>query len=495
MIRIAVADDEQLARYNLVSILRENFPNLHIIEAEHGQELLHLIQDHQVDIALIDIRMPRMDGLEVMKHCKHRDTIPWAIVSSYADFPYAKQAILLGAQGYILKPPDPIEVRDTTQKLIHRFEELQKSKIDKLQTYWFQLLQRQHESLAVISETASDDQHKDKEHYLPCIISLQGATFPHGEIEQIILNNCWDPTDKGITLLYPHKAFGFLEIVCAATHRIDTSTWKRTMGNHLLARLQHDFSLYKFKIILGESCNSIESAAHQIHTIQGILNFEPLLPTLCLTLEEASQALLPYATNELEAAHQVVMLFRHWHRHDWIICKNLVIDLFLTLNTIDKAMQHQLLVYLEKALWLSPTLSQHLLTDGYLEEIKQEMLGIIQQKQTTLKVDPLTEILRFIDRHFTEAISLSQIADLFGFSPNYLSTLFHQKTGTTYTRYVTNLRMKEARNLLRSGISVKETAWTVGYTDEQHFAELYKKIMGIAPGSEKKYGHPFLTSS
>jgi len=69
MIRIAVADDEQLARYNLVSILRENFPNLHIIEAEHGQELLHLIQDHQVDIALIDIRMPRMDGLEVMKHC------------------------------------------------------------------------------------------------------------------------------------------------------------------------------------------------------------------------------------------------------------------------------------------------------------------------------------------------------------------------------------------------------------------------------------------
>uniref|UniRef100_A0A7C3I5V6 Response regulator n=1 Tax=Gracilinema caldarium TaxID=215591 RepID=A0A7C3I5V6_9SPIR len=490
MIRIAVADDEQLARYNLSSMLRETFADIEIIEAENGQELVHLVQEKQVDIALVDIRMPRMDGLEAMERCKNRETIPWAIVSSYAEFPYAKRAIALGAQGYILKPPDPAEVREITLGLIKKFDEIQKEKIEQLNIRWNQLLQNMDAS--IISDTddgekiTEKDYLKESEGVLPAIISVQGLAFPQGSIGQLIRNNCGNSLEKRLVLIHSNPEQGFYEIVCSVARTVDSSTWKGNIGNHLLARLQHDFSLYQIKIIFGTPCPSLETAKTQIFKMRELLHFEPLLPNTCLALEEASQLLLPCTSVELEAARSMVALIRSWHRKDWVACKNLILDVHMILGKVEKRPQHHMILNLEKALYISPRLSQHFLRDDFLEETKQELLCAVQQKQTAVQEDPLTEILRFIDRHFTENISLSQIADLFGFSPNYLSTLFHQKTGKTYTSYITTLRMKEARNLLRSGISVKETAWAVGYADEQHFAGLYKKIMGMAPGLEKK---------
>jgi YesN/AraC family two-component response regulator len=239
-------------------------------------------------------------------------------------------------------------------------------------------------------------------------------------------------------------------------------------------------------MLIGSLCSSLETAARQIKKIRDFLNFAPLLPNACIDLEHASQILQPYTSNELEAARLIVTLTRSWHRKDWISCKNHVYDLYMKFEKVEKRLQHRLIQNLEKSLYIETSLTQYLLKDSYLDETRQELLCLIQQNEKERQKDPFTEILRFIDTHFAENISLSQVAAIFGFSPNYLSAIFHQRTGTTYTRYITNLRIKEARNLLRSGVSVKETAWAVGYMDEQHFARLYKKIMGISPGQDKK---------
>ena len=490
MIRIAVADDEKLARYNLISILRESFANIQIIEAVNGQELLHHIQEKKVDIALVDIRMPRMDGLEAMERCTNREAIPWAIVSSYAEFPYAKRAISLGAGGYILKPPDPAEVREIIMILIKKFEEIKKEKNEKLKSFWDQLLQNlddptTSETTSVVSIRSYLD---EIEIILPITLSLQGSIFPKITIENIIDKSCESDTEKGLVISHHNKGCGFYEIAWAFSKKIEPLHWKAKLGTHIIARLQHDFPVYQIKIIVGAPCNSLETAANQIIKIRNLLNYEPLLPNTVIGLDEASQLLLPYTSAELEAAHTVVVLIQSWHREDWDTCKNLIMDLYIVLEKIEKGLQYKLIQNLEQTLNISPRISQHLLSSQFLNETKQEILCLIQQKQTAIQNDPLTEILNFISRHFTENLNLSQIANLFGFSPNYLSTLFHQKTGTTYTSYITSLRMKEARNLLRSGVSVKKTAWAVGYADEQHFARLYKKIIGIAPGLEKKSG-------
>lgn len=491
MIRVAVADDEKLARYNIISILQESFKDLSIVEAENGQELLQLIQDKRIDIALVDIRMPRLDGLETMDRCPNRPSIPWVIVSSYAEFPYAKRALSLGALGYILKPPDPAEVREIMNLLIGKLRELRRAEAEKLETRWNQLLQ--YQDVLAISEKPETGLsplstcNSDTGIIIPLIVSMQGPPLPHGMIGAIIHQNCGIPQDAlEPVLFHAHNDLGYYEIACYVTRTLNPSIWKGTVLTHLLARLQHDFSLYQIKIISGSPCDALESAAEQIQKMRNLLSYEPLLPNISLGLNEASELLLPYTSTELEAASRMVRLTQNWHRKDWVSCKNNVLDLYFTLEKLGTRLQHKLLQNLEKSLGIAPDLSRHFLDDNFTLETKGELLLLIQQNQVNVREDPLSEILRFIDSHFTEAISIAQIANLFGFSPNYLSTLFHQKIGTTYTNYITNLRMKEARNLLRSGISVKETAWAVGYSDEQHFTKLYKKIMGLPPGSEKK---------
>ncbi|WP_304226390.1 response regulator [Gracilinema caldarium] len=491
MIRIAVADDEPLARYNILSILREQFTSINVIEAENGLDLIRLIQGNQVDIALVDIRMPRMDGLEAMMRCENRSDIPWAIVSSYADFPYAKKAIELGAQGYILKPPDPTEVRDVTTDLIKKFQKIKEAQIERLETWWHKRLENLEAAFSNEPlETNSEPMFlikKNMNSIVPYIISLQGPTLPQKAIKETIQFYCKiDSEDNPFILLYPNNDYGYYEIAYPVKTAENASHWKDTGFNHLFARLQHDFSLYQIKMLIGSLCSSLETAARQIKKIRDLLNFAPLLPNACIDLEHASQILQPYTSNELEAARLIVTLTRSWHRKDWISCKNHVYDLYIKFEKVEKRLQHQLIQNLEKSLYIETSLTQYLLKDSYLDETRQELLCLIQQNEKERQKDPFTEILRFIDMHFAESISLSQVAAIFGFSPNYLSAIFHQRTGTTYTSYITNLRIKEARNLLRSGVSVKETAWAVGYMDEQHFARLYKKIMGISPGQDKK---------
>ena len=114
MITIVLADDEKLIRAGLKKILLDSIDiPLEIIEAKNGEEALAFCKEKQPEILITDIRMPVMDGVELMKNISELDEImrPAIIVlSGYDDFSYAKAAIQSGALSYILKPVDKKEL-------------------------------------------------------------------------------------------------------------------------------------------------------------------------------------------------------------------------------------------------------------------------------------------------------------------------------------------------------------------------------------------------
>ena len=114
MITVVLADDEKLIRAGLKKILLDSIDiPLEIIEAKNGQEALELCQEKQPEILITDIRMPVMDGVELMKNISQLEEVrrPAIIVlSGYDDFSYAKAAIQSGALSYILKPVDKKEL-------------------------------------------------------------------------------------------------------------------------------------------------------------------------------------------------------------------------------------------------------------------------------------------------------------------------------------------------------------------------------------------------
>ncbi len=80
-------------------------------------------------------------------------------------------------------------------------------------------------------------------------------------------------------------------------------------------------------------------------------------------------------------------------------------------------------------------------------------------------------------------ISVVQIADKLGMTPNYFSRIFHESTGQTFSAYLAILRINQAKRILstRLDIPVKDIALMVGYFSSRHFSKVFKTITGVSP--------------
>ena len=115
--RVVIADDEALARDRLKRFLKD-IPGSEVVgEAAEGSRAIELCQEQQPDVVLLDIRMPGMDGLEAARHLITLAEPP-AIIFTTAYDAYAIKAFELHAIDYLLKPLDPIAVRDTIRRVV-----------------------------------------------------------------------------------------------------------------------------------------------------------------------------------------------------------------------------------------------------------------------------------------------------------------------------------------------------------------------------------------
>ncbi len=130
MLKLLIVDDENITREGLTHFINWNELNLELIgEAEDGRIALNIFEKNQADIVITDIRMPNMDGLELIKNIKSIDISTVIILlSAYDDFKYAQQAIKLGAFEYILKPIDPDILKNVAKNAVEfRLSQLEKA--------------------------------------------------------------------------------------------------------------------------------------------------------------------------------------------------------------------------------------------------------------------------------------------------------------------------------------------------------------------------------
>lgn len=119
MVRLLVVDDEEEIRNGIINVINWSSHDITICGgAENGNEALRLIEETSPDILLVDIRMPILDGLELIEILTERKShVKSIILSGYDDFSYAQKALKLGASDYLLKPCRPKEILDTVLKV------------------------------------------------------------------------------------------------------------------------------------------------------------------------------------------------------------------------------------------------------------------------------------------------------------------------------------------------------------------------------------------
>ena len=128
MYRILIADDEKIERAGIRFLLDQMGQEFEIFEAVNGKEALEWLEQNQADILITDVKMPFMNGIELLEQVTKRcPDMKKVIFSGYGEFEYARQAMRFGVEEYILKPVDPEEFKRVMEKAASIWQKTRRS--------------------------------------------------------------------------------------------------------------------------------------------------------------------------------------------------------------------------------------------------------------------------------------------------------------------------------------------------------------------------------
>jgi len=510
-----IIDDEKHVREGLLLLAEwDKFGIDTILEAEDGDEGIELIQKHQPEIIFTDMRMPKKDGISLLKwiHSANLNS-KTIVVSGYDDFEYMRNAIYYKSFDYILKPIDPDILNETLERAVNEWKEqaqFRKSQIEEhkvinevKQLYWSRLfsglLHKSNISEADIEKIENQFSiNLQKEHIQMALVQVnflidhifEGDTDLCFFSLNNICNEILSQKNSGVSFRNLHKD---AELVLVF--------W----NDHHLSLLidQIHTSIYQFTktyitFSLGEKEQGFKKAyesAHHVFKKRNLIEKKKLV-TLKDTVTNVPIHLLDYAqdflwaiksgsTEQIDSIMQKIfeplekmhcMSFEQvqdWENQFEYFRQNVLKE-----YEIDGRME----LYRGLNYWNSDgTFSFKKFKDEKCKEFEDLIKKLMDVKYQKEK-NSIQHIEAYLRQHYQEDINLQKIADCFFLSREYISRKFKQEYNETITDYLTRIRMEKAKELLENQhLKIYEIAYNVGYQNEKYFSKVFKKFVGVTP--------------
>jgi two-component system response regulator YesN len=471
MYKVLIVDDEGWVVESLKDLVEWERYGFEVVgQAANGGEALEVIRQLHPDVVFTDIRMPEINGLELIRRVKSLpDPIHFVVVSGYAEFAYAQKALSYGAVAYCLKPFDEIEIAGVLTKLAGMLGNARPTPADALQQ--------------LLDETDSDAQAR--------------------LLEDLRKEGFADWIERGIV---PVVAIGTGELPHPGGRvvRLKTGTAKTA---YLLGEQQAEAARGKWLmsmptdlagIGIGETVTSwtdiqgaIESAdmwAHQFFIIgkPGVYTPIPLKNTeLNERMMELSSAIGDKDSKAVVSAFdRIETLFAEGSLsilHAFKVYNMSISFLFKLGRTENILYSHEQLL---KSFAHVNDMMAELKALG-ARYLRQSDIPSLETKNQTFNA-----ILQFVTENYRNDLSLQDLSDQFFMNPSYISQLFKKEAGETFTAYVAKLRIAFACELLEnSRDSIQEIAEKIGYHDYFYFTRLFKKLIGMTP-TQYRGQHP-----
>lgn len=494
---------------------------------ENGVRALEAAEAEMPDILITDIGMPQMDGLELIARLKEKKpNLRAAILSCHSEFEYARQAMKLQVQDYLLKDTlDPAGIKVLLSQFIGSLEqerELQSKQIR------MELLVDRNRSLLkekFIRSTLQQpllDMEKWKAELAGFGLPLQeGETiipviglvdefraakhrFQSDEVLRFALDNVMEETVRQYGLKAVHFHYSAQETVLLAAFQggLKVNGYEET--RLLLRKLQAAVGTMKLNMsfLLGESCSSPEGIKSSLLQIRkdGLSRFyrqsgaiaraegrSPGAYDLFYEFQKSSEKLRDLIIGKrIGEIHSTV---NNWledaEKHqldpaavkDWVL--RLLLDTRLKLQSV--------LDY--RAAGSTDVLPNEVLELDTVTEVKEwlisECLTIIAADRyggAASKRTEIAEACHFVSQHLDRKITLEEVAEHLFMNPSYFSRLFKKETGETFIEYVTRMKMNRAKEMLeRSAAPVGKICETLGYDNQSYFIKLFKTFSGLTP--------------
>lgn len=507
MYKVLIAEDEMLILEGIKNIIEWEKLGLEVVHmARNGMEALTLLEEEPVDIIVTDINMPILDGIELLTRVRKKDTRTRCIIlSGYDEFEYARKAICLDAENYILKPINEEElesvVKEAIQKLI-KIDERKRSNI-----YSEQKLLR----------------------FLSGEMKEQSSSY----LEEI-----------GLVM---NRDFGV-----AAHMKVKQRDKQDEMIAHMVAYLREDckeFDIHPFYygknqisfVLFSNSgdedhiISSISAIQNQMETIFEVLTFISVstpfteLSQVTHAFEEAKnlQEYVMFAgygscinksyvskreSKEItleEATLQKMILTK-----DYKAVNAYIEDLFIHNSQIESVTSDSIYnLSVKLALVLQNIINEFQLSNEY--ELK-ELTDIIKELFETdelcdiksiflIEIMKIMECIHFensqytpvvrqilseVEKNYREDMNLNMLADKYHMNPSYLGQIFQKEVGSSFCQYLTNLKNSKAKELImNTNMKINDIAKEVGYSDASYFFRKFKQCYGTSPAALRELKH------
>ncbi|BCN31299.1 response regulator transcription factor [Anaeromicropila herbilytica] len=517
MMKVFIADDEINVRQGLKNIIDWKELGFDICgEAGNGVACLEGIMKENPDLVLLDIQMPKMQGIQVAKHAREQGYKGKIIIlSGYSDFEYAKSAIPYGIDYYLLKPIDEDEL---TNAVTNVYRLIMKDKQEKglAQQYFIKargsilrdiILGRQNQAVLEDADKNLELKHLDlnRSCYRVLLIEQLSSNVEHLFGENDI---------QSLFHLYNNDLSDLEHVV------IDNTNVLLIKGETLIHRISRVIESFEVMenatrgmsfIVAGKIVTNLNEIHNSYKTCRMIMDRKFFTPKDHFVIEESNYQLekdMAYDVTEIESSKYHDMLYKNiesynragiketlqilnqnlmqsYHSEDSI--KNFITGIFLHIKHDVKHDYKKCDIQLDSNTDIIATIQKMNFLYEIIHYVEDQMVQIIKAIGNSTCESILSDILHYIDLNFRKNLKLETIAAVFGYNSAYLGKVFTKNMGVNFNSYVDKVRINYAKELvLEDRLKVYEIAENVGYKNLDYFHRKFKRYVGYSPAEYRK---------
>lgn len=521
MIKVLIVDDEVLARVGVKSLIPWHDNDYELIgECENGQSALELALKLKPDIIISDIKMPLMNGIELIKAAKENNLeAKFIMLSSYDDFDLVKEAMKEGAKDYLLKlqlEPEQLlkvlsevrgEILTKHKPLIEKINEHED--ISLLKNKFLRGLFHGEYNEPEIQQYLSLYKIMLQQYNLVCLIvkideNNNGLQISdHMFINSItnIISESIKNYGSGQVLFLPPDCYS---IICSLNNNDYnhhetlirmTNDMQEFIRNSLNVSISIGISkIYRgFKFIRQAYMESLEAVNSSSNSFVGnITNYEDIEQVdnksvsalidedLCNLVAALKSGEISYITDSFD------QLLNRLAQISTLSNKQLIgsshIFLFVINDFIEKYHLDPLLIWGENGnqYFKMTENSRNFDYTNWIKMVKINILKVLSEEDKNNSI--IIKTKQFVKANIDKNITLTTISEHLGLSASYFSRLFSKEMGQGFVDYVTNEKMEIAKELIYStNMKMYEIAMGLGYENAYYFSRVFKKTVGISP--------------
>lgn len=521
MYKVLIVDDELLVRVGLKTTIDWEANGFKVVaEASNGEQGLEQYKKHKPDVIITDIKMPKKDGLWLVEEIRKEDRDAKILVlTCYDEFSFARKALKVGADDYILKSEiEDEELMATMQKMKKKMDidhkhkgikdKVLTSKNDIKRSIFTDMVKSQFQIDASLSERCADIEFPlhgtkfafaciaindtlDEMHMEPNLVKQRNHA-----IRNIILDLY---AERAVEYIYIHptKRYVFFlnspmlnEIEIKRLFSTSISSVKQYFDCSLNIIYSDVFEDIKDALLLYnkfiEKSHALYYQKEESYFLSNANQIHFTEPKVFQLEKEYDKLFIEAIAGEsLEGVTDLIRQLGVYFEENMVnpmivkvFCSQLIGSIFGNYGLfIEDSNEIQNNEYYHQQIELSESLRGTMLL---LTDFTDQVIKAIQRMRYTNSKLLINRALNYIDQHYDQKISLEDVAKKLHLSKHYLCNAFKKATGENMSLYINKLRIEKAKRLLvESDGKIKEVFEEVGYSNQQYFSKVFKKITGM----------------